>query len=437
MIVRHFFVRQFYWLERLVFFRCQLRRVLFQILCDCNLEDFVGCVGFGGLCYGTRFQGNRLLCNLGQLIRTQVGIRLQRLQQPRGAHYPRARQQNFYDRARPQHRKLVKRLFLYRRILRECGQQTRPQILERNEIAQDLGAGRWIGSGGQTGFFIPTGQRETRLITPQFVMERQVDQNLNRLPRRHRQGSARRELHQVRWSLRIADQIKHSGHHSSPRICRGFLLRHLASQLFPTIAVSGPPPAPIRRLRAQARAQCGSGSGADIHRSRRDSTRACLLFFPRTVSRWLPHAAGNPPELSGHYAACPTPKPAVSRRRRASLGPDNLSSAPSTPASARRMNPCNPPRSSPPADQTACGFRAALACRRNLRPHHAAAPRSPYLRRRRLPALAMPPPSDATDKAPPFASASALHVSPRHIGKRAAGGAQVSAASGKSSFSLS
>src|SRR5208337_1581606 len=150
----------------------------------------------------------------------------------------------------------------------------------------------------------------------------------------------------------------------------------------------------------------------------------CLPSFQRTASRWLPHAAGNPPESFGHYAACRTPTPAASQHRRVSLRADSLSSVRSTPAWARRMNPYNPPRSSPPAHQTAFGFRAASACRRNLPPHRAAAPRSPYLRRRPLPAPATPPPSSAKDKAPPTASASVRRASPPHSERPVADGGQ-------------
>src|ERR1700687_3954960 len=67
-------------------------------------------------------------------------------------------------------------------------------------------------------------------------MQRQMNQNLNRLAGRRREGSARRELHQVRWKPRIADQINHSGLHSSPGIRCAFFLRELLREFFPALA---------------------------------------------------------------------------------------------------------------------------------------------------------------------------------------------------------
>ena len=148
-----------YGLKRLIFLGCQLRRILFQILYDGALDNFIGCAHFGRSRGRIRFQRSQLLFNLGKLSRTQIGIRLQRLQKRLRVHHPRAHQQTFYHRTRPRYRKLVQRLFLYRRILRQRRQQTSPQILRRNEIPQHLGAGLWIGRCRHTGLFIPTGQR--------------------------------------------------------------------------------------------------------------------------------------------------------------------------------------------------------------------------------------------------------------------------------------
>src|SRR6266853_2747793 len=70
-------------------------------------------------------------------------------------------------------------------------------------------------------------------------MERQIDEDFNRLLSWHRESSPRRKLHQVRGSLRSADQIKHSRHYSSPSIGTGFRIGNVLVNGLLNFLVSG------------------------------------------------------------------------------------------------------------------------------------------------------------------------------------------------------
>ena len=214
-------------LKWFVFFRLQFRCILLQIFRDRALNHLVGCVGLRGVgVCRIRFQrptrffpisasslGRRFgfACNArkkrAELITRRLASKVSTTERDPDSASPSSDSSS------------------HRRILRQRRQQSRPQIPQRNEISQHLGTRLGIGSRRHAGLFIPTRPASSAPARQTICYAAPDGPESQSSPPAAPRETRATPIASGSTEPRIADQFKHSGHYSSPRICRVFSLR--------------------------------------------------------------------------------------------------------------------------------------------------------------------------------------------------------------------